>query len=504
MDVVLEPPAPRKRGRPAKNKPVTITPVADCETESNVRQSRGCCIALQTMLTCFENDLMLYVPALCDAIWTPFNENLPLSPAIDNQSRVNWLALLEISLPVLHESLLSEIFPNVRILEAHLYCSKKAVRHMAARVFSQMCLLPHRNGSKFIIFALESILPNLSSTDDDVFKKRGSIECFSEVVTKLKLRILPYASILIVPMLSTSSDCDEQVRLMGSQVFASLVEILPLDGSSTDPVDMPDSLIEIRNKNRNFLTQLLDGSKARNFQLDISVEATLRDYQQAGVNWLAFLRDYGVHGILCDDMGLGKTLQTICILASTHKKCKDSGGKSYSLVVCPPTLTGHWVHEISKFISADILKPLEYCGLLNERIKLRPTFGDHDIIVASYDIVRNDIEFLKSCKWLYIVLDEGHVVKNTKTKSYKAIKQLRGNHRLILTGTPIQNNVLELWALFDFLMPGYFGSEKSFSTKFAKPILQSRDAKASSSDQEAGILAMQVSPFILLKISMVL
>nr|XP_058964289.1 TATA-binding protein-associated factor 172-like [Pocillopora verrucosa] len=108
----------------------------------------------------------------------------------------------------------------------------------------------------------------------------------------------------------------------------------------------------------------------------------------------------------------------------------------------------------------------------------------------------------RSVHWKYCVLDEGHIIKNGKTKLAKVIKQLRASHRLILSGTPIQSNVLELWSLFDFLMPGFLGSEKQFQSRFGKPILQSRDAKSSSKEQEAGALAMkalhrQVLPFLL-------
>ena len=106
--------------------------------------------------------------------------------------------------------------------------------------------------------------------------------------------------------------------------------------------------------------------------------------------------------------------------------------------------------------------------------------------MASYDVVRNDIDFFGKKKWNYCILDEGHVIKNSKTKLFKAMKQLQVNHRVILSGTPIQNNVLELWSLFDFLMPGYLGTERQFQARYGKPILQSRDAKSSSKEQEAG------------------
>lgn len=205
-------------------------------------------------------------------------------------------------------------------------------------------------------------------------------------------------------------------------------------------------------------------------------------------------------------MGLGKTLQTICVLAGDYyMRNAEKLALLPSLVICPPTLTGHWVYEVNKFMSEEFLKPLHYYGLPSERERLRKQVKDHNLVVASYDIVRKDIEFFRMINWNYCVLDEGHIIKNGKTKSSKAIKQLVANHRLILSGTPIQNNVLELWSLFDFLLPGFLGTEKQFQVRYSRPILASRDPKSSSKDQEAGALAMeslhrQVLPFLLRRV----
>ena len=116
--------------------------------------------------------------------------------------------------------------------------------------------------------------------------------------------------------------------------------------------------------------------------------------------------------------------------------------------------------------------------------------------------MRKDIEFFERIQWNYCVLDEGHIIKNGKTKSAKAAKKIRAHHRLILSGTPVQNDVLELWSLFDFLMPGFLGSEKQFAAKYSRPILACREPKAGNKEQEAGALAMealhrQVLPFLL-------
>lgn len=199
-------------------------------------------------------------------------------------------------------------------------------------------------------------------------------------------------------------------------------------------------------------------------------------------------------------------MQAICILAGDHhQRALQKDANLPSLVICPPTLTGMWTFEVNKFVSTDYLKPLHYVGFPNDREKLRPKIAAHNLVVASYDIVRKDIAFFGQIHWNYVILDEGHIIKNGKTKCSQAMKQLIANHRLILSGTPIQNNVLELWSLFDFLMPGFLGTEKQFCSRFSRPILSSRDPKSSAKDQEAGALAMeslhrQVLPFILRRV----
>jgi TATA-binding protein-associated factor len=187
-------------------------------------------------------------------------------------------------------------------------------------------------------------------------------------------------------------------------------------------------------------------------------------------------------------MGLGKTLQSICILASKHferaqKFAKTKSSDSVhlpSLIICPPTLTGHWYYEILKY--AETLRPFLYTGNARERTRLLSKLNNHDVVITSYEVVRNDISNLEDMNWFYCILDEGHVIKNAKTKLTKAVKSIRAQHRLILSGTPIQNNALELWSLFDFLMPGFLGTEISFNDRFGKPILSSRDGKAKNSE----------------------
>ena len=194
------------------------------------------------------------------------------------------------------------------------------------------------------------------------------------------------------------------------------------------------------------------------------------------------------------DMGLGKSLQSICIIGSKHHERAKRYAETESvdsaplpsLIVCPPTLTGHWFYEIFKF--TDYLRPLQYTGSAPERAALRSKISSKhvDVVIASYESIRSDIAELSRINWLYCVLDEGHIIKNTKTKLSAAVKRLQAQHRLLLSGTPIQNNVLELWSLFDFLMPGFLGNERVFNDRFSKPILADRDGKATQKERETG------------------
>jgi len=171
-----------------------------------------------------------------------------------------------------------------------------------------------------------------------------------------------------------------------------------------------------------------------------------------------------------------------------------------TLIVCPPTLSGHWQQEINTY--APFLNAVAYVGPPAQRDRYKSQLATADVVITSYEICRNEVELLGKIQWNYCVLDEGHLIKNPAAKTTIAVKQLKSNHRLILSGTPIQNNVLELWSLFDFLMPGFLGTEKVFKDRFAKPIAASRFSKSSSKEQEAGALAIealhkQVLPFLL-------
>ena len=420
------------------------------------------------------------------------------------QEIIDAMSVIRTMTPTLDPALHSFVMRMLPIVIKALLSELSVFRYMAAKCLATICSVITVEGMTALV---EKVLPSISNPVD-LHHRQGVIEAIYHLISVMGDGILPYVIFLIVPVLGRMSDSDNDIRLISTTSFATLVKLVPLEAGIPDPPGLSEELLKGRDRERAFIGQLLDPKKIEPFEIPVAIKAELRSYQQDGVNWLNFLNKYHLHGILCDDMGLGKTLQTICIVASDHHNRAEEFAKTKapdsrrlpSLIVCPPTLSGHWQQEIKTY--APFLSVTAYVGPPNERKLMREKLGETDIVVTSYDVCRNDGAILSQHNWNYIVLDEGHLIKNPKAKITQAVKSLASNHRLILTGTPIQNNVLELWSLFDFLMPGFLGAEKVFLDRFAKPIAASRFGKASSKEQEAGAIAIealhkQVLPFLL-------
>ena len=474
---------------------------------------RGAREALEQVAENFGAQVLDKVPILKDLIERPIKHaftNATLPPEISSadgvfgQEVVDALSTLRALVGKFHPDVrgfVKELLPLIAsALQSRLY----VLRYAAAKCFATICSVMSIEG---ITMLVESILPSINSSSN-VHGRQGAIECIYHLIHVMEDGILPYVIFLITPVLGRMSDSDNDVRLLATTSFATLVKLVPLEAGIPDPPGLPEKLLKGRDRERKFVAQMLDAKKVEPFEIPVGIKATLRSYQQDGVNWLAFLNRYNLHGILCDDMGLGKTLQTLCMVASDHHMRADEYAKTQdpncrrlpSLIVCPPTLSGHWQQEIRQY--APFLTCVAYVGSPPVRSQVRSQLDKVDIVITSYDICRNDIDVLRPVSWNYCVLDEGHLIKNSKSKTSQAVKNFQSNHRLILSGTPIQNNVLELWSLFDFLMPGFLGSEKVFQERFAKPIAASRFAKSSSKEQERGALAIealhkQVLPFLL-------
>ncbi|KAL4933672.1 DNA-binding ATPase [Aspergillus undulatus] len=469
---------------------------------------RGAKDALEQLAVKFGAQLIEKVPNLASLVERPLKEALSDGLPADindelGQEVVDGLSTLRALLPKFDPGLYSWVVSLMPLVVKALQCRLSVLRYAAAKCFATICSVVTVDGMTMLV---EKVLPTIGNALD-VHHRQGAVECIYHLIHVMADDILPYVIFLVVPVLGRMSDSDNDVRLLATTSFATLVKLVPLEAGIPDPPGLSQELLQGRDRERKFMSQMLDSRKVEEFKLPVAIKAELRPYQQDGVNWLAFLNRYNLHGILCDDMGLGKTLQTICIVASDHHMRAEEYAKTQapevrkvpSLIVCPPSLSGHWQQEVKQY--APFLNCVAYVGPPAERSKLQGFLADADIVVTSYDICRNDNDALRVINWNYCVLDEGHLIKNPKAKVTLAVKRINSYHRLILSGTPIQNNVLELWSLFDFLMPGFLGTEKVFLDRFAKPIAASRMSK-SSKEQEAGALAIealhkQVLPFLL-------
>ena len=496
------------RKEEAKTDPADIAAHEKAVHEARIKR-QGAMFALKLLIESFGKDLFVKLPKLkslmLDSLDLLESSSRELVEDVKKgQTIVDGLGILRALLGYLDKSLHSEIVDKLPLLIAGLKSDYSVFRYSSAKCFATVCsVIP----TKAIVFLVKHVLPMLNNAGE-VKERQGAIETIYHISTTMGADILPYIVFLLVPVLGRMSDSDHDVRVLATTTFAAIIKLVPLEAGIPDPEDMPQELLEGRDRERDFIQQMMDPTKIKPFELPITVNATLRKYQQEGVNWLAFLNKYHLHGILCDDMGLGKTLQTLCIIASDHhireEKYRETNSAEFkklsSLIICPPSLTGHWEQEINQY--APFLKVLVYAGGPSIRSSLRSKFSEVDVVVTSYDVCRNDVEYVTAQDYNYCVLDEGHIIKNSASKLTKSVKRVRAKHRLILSGTPIQNNVLELWSLFDFLMPGFLGTEKVFHEKFAKPIAASRNSKTSSKEQEAGALALeslhkQVLPFML-------
>ncbi|HET8759789.1 MAG TPA: SNF2-related protein, partial [Nitrospiria bacterium] len=182
-------------------------------------------------------------------------------------------------------------------------------------------------------------------------------------------------------------------------------------------------------------------------------KGSLRPYQRTGYDWLWFLHVNGFHGVLADEMGLGKTHMTMALLLAAGRE----DAVRPSLIVCPTSVIDHWEDKLHEY--APSLAPLRYHGMARTGIA---TGALPPVVLTSYAILARDSERFRAIEWNYVVLDEAQKIKNPATQSAKAAKTLSARHRLALTGTPIENRLAELWSIFDFLLPGYLGSARSF------------------------------------------
>ncbi|MHC4947568.1 MAG: SNF2-related protein [Planctomycetota bacterium] len=217
---------------------------------------------------------------------------------------------------------------------------------------------------------------------------------------------------------------------------------------------------------------------------------SLRPYQLTGLNWLSYLDRFGLGACLADDMGLGKTIQLIALLLHERERAAAADAIEPTLLIVPTSLVGNWTHELARF--APTLRATVHHGPQRETgEEFLSAAARSDVVITTYGLVARDVETLGQRAWHRVALDEAQYIKNPPTKQTSAIRSLRADRRLALTGTPVENRLTELWSIMQFCNPGFLGTGADFRRRFAVPIERHRD------DATAERLRQLVRPFIL-------
>jgi len=321
---------------------------------------------------------------------------------------------------------------------------------------------------------------------------------------------------------------DGSIAILPNEWFAQYRELLTMGEQEQDHIYLNYYqgvlLQELNNANKNqqdgIGTEFNIGHPTKDVPLSSSLKANLRPYQQYGVNWMEHIRENGFGGCLADEMGLGKTLQTLAmllyqkerLLAGFHHdeivpasngngksesnqlqlfggswQTKSDEGQLKALIVMPVSLIHNWKQEIERFTPS--LSVHQHTGI--NRPREATVLQQHDIILTTYSIARNDLQLFQQIDFNSIVLDESQYIKNPRSKTYKAVTQLKGKHKMVLTGTPIENSLSDLWAQVNFFNPGMLGSFRFFKEEFIDPVEKHED------EQKRTKLKKLVQPFIL-------
>jgi len=241
--------------------------------------------------------------------------------------------------------------------------------------------------------------------------------------------------------------------------------------------------IEVQEQIENYNSKLADFEDIENVPTPIGLQTELRHYQLQGLNWLNFLDDFGFGGCLADDMGLGKTIQVIAFILLLRTK---STTKTH-LIIVPTSLIFNWQKELEKF--APSLRVLIIQGA--NRVRNNHHFHEYDVVLTSYGMLLSNIHFIKTFRFGYIFLDESQAIKNPDSQRYKACRLLQSNNKIVITGTPIENNTFDLYGQLSFACPGLLGNQQYFKDVYAQPIDKFGDTK------RAAELQQKINPFIL-------
>ncbi|MDP2902626.1 MAG: DEAD/DEAH box helicase [Methylovulum sp.] len=330
------------------------------------------------------------------------------------------------------------------------------------------------NGQSYALLPL--IMPVLEHYDPENLPDMLSIPLHDHTYLSLPSdKLKPFLSVLYELFNTSSLDKDGTLKLSRFNV-ASLAD-LEAHSYGLFSLTGGKALRELGQKLKNF-------SGIQDVALPANLHAELRHYQQRGLNWLQFLREYQFAGILADDMGLGKTIQTL-----SHLLLEKQSGRMDSpcLIIAPTSLMSNWRRETERFTPE--LNVLTLQG--TERKQLFDKINGYDLILTTYPLLPRDEDTLLEHDYYYLILDEAQTVKNPLSKAAQIVRQIKSRHRLCLTGTPMENHLGELWAQFDFLMPGFLGDNAAFKKQYRTPI------EVHGDHQQRRRLSNRIAPFML-------
>ncbi|KAG3089802.1 putative helicase [Phytophthora idaei] len=397
-------------------------------------------------------------------------------------------------------------------------CEDHQTRRLVAHAVATICKNAegqHRENAMLAVY--NSIFVAFSNTGSAKTEAlEAAVMVLDRIVHTLGVDLTPYVPSLVHYAMKTMSSQSKLVRTFAAGAFADLVPLIPLqmDLELRDSTQLlPDSLRTIVKENevsRSFLESFTAGKAVQYTDVKswLAPETSLRLYQQHGVDWLCYMAQNNLHGILADDMGLGKTLQTLSAMAAMLGMEPKGGATKPCIIVCPPIIVHHWIQEVKKYTSDVFASIVDYSLPASDRKRLRRgndiLMSDRGptLIVTTYAILRTDIDYLHAVDFSFVVLDEAHLIRNPSTGLFRAVLELHASHRVALSGTPLQNNVTDLWALFEFLMPGYLGDFAVFRREFVLPITKSKERNATTKQKEQAAIAIaklhqKVLPFIL-------
>ncbi len=318
-------------------------------------------------------------------------------------------------------------------------------------------------------------------TMDDIIELRWQVALAGEDLTFEELQHLASLKVPLVRLRGNWVQLDpteiaEALKFWKEKASKkySLRDVMKLTLGITDaPGGMEFTGIEAEGNLNDFISGLKNNTSFEEMTEPENFNGQLRPYQRRGLSWLKFLQQYGLGACLADDMGLGKTVQ---ILASLLKD-KKAGSNKPVLIVCPTSVTGNWQKEASKF-TPELSTVVHHGATRKKGWHFTEEAKDQDLVITSYSLLHRDFRHFDKVDWKGIILDEAQNIKNPDTKQAKTARSLSAEYKVALTGTPVENNVRDLWSIMEFLNPGFLGNYNSFKSDFYIPIQFQQDQEA--------------------------